>query len=192
MKQLVATLSFCVCLAAGLCARCTTLPDSCGNDKTQFEVTTQKKQPAPAPPADGKAQIVFIEVVDRNLACWSCGSPTSRIGMDGAWVGANQGNSYFAIDVAPGEHHLCVDWQSAFGSLKQKVGMAEFTAEAGKTYYFEVKMKLKKYDYGSGSNSSSDVDRDLSFAQVSDDEGQYRVKASALAASTAGIGSSRR
>jgi hypothetical protein len=180
MKQLVAMLSFCVCLAAGLQARSTTLPDACGNDKTQFDVKTQKNQPAPAPPAEGKSQIVFIQFVDRNLGCWNCGSPTSRVGVDGAWVGANQGSSWFAMDVTPGEHHLCTDWQSALGTLKKKVGMADFVAEPGKTYYFEVKMKLKAY----GSGDSSDVDRDLNFAQVSGDEGKYRMQSSALAKST--------
>jgi hypothetical protein len=164
-------------------AGATVLPDSCGNDKVQFDVKTQKHQQLPAPAA-GKAQIIFIEFLDKNLACWSCGTPTSRFGMDGAWVGANQGNSYFAVDVAPGEHHLCTDWQSAFGRLKQKVGMAEFVAEAGKIYYFEAKMKLKEHDYGTGPGSSSEVDRDLDFEQVSEDEGRYRMKASATATAT--------
>jgi hypothetical protein len=178
MKQAIGVF-FLACLALCFQARCTTLPDSCGSDKIQFDVTTQKHQPPPVPPAAGKAQIIFIEALDRNLGCWSCGSPTSRIGMDGAWVGATQGNSYFAIDVAPGEHHLCTDWQSAFGTLKNKIGMAEFTAEAGKTYYFEVKMKLKEI----GSGDTSDVDRDLGFAQISDDEGKFRMKSAARATS---------
>jgi len=179
MNRLTVMLSLCMCLVAGLRARSTTLPNSCGDDKTQFDVKTQKKQPAPAPPADGKAQIVFIEALDKNLGCWSCGAPSSRIGLDGAWVGANKGNSYFAIDVAPGEHHLCTDWQSVFGTLKKKIGMAEFTAEPGKTYYFEVKMKLKEV----GSSDSNDVDRDLSFVQISEDEGKFRMQSAALATS---------
>jgi hypothetical protein len=32
--------------------------------------------------------------------------------MDGAWVGTNQGSSYFFFAAAPGEHHLCIHWQS--------------------------------------------------------------------------------
>jgi hypothetical protein len=182
MKQVSgAFLSF-VFFALMIQARCTTLPDSCGNDKVQFDVKTQKNQPAPAPPQEGKAQIVFIEAMDKNLACWTCGSPTSRYGLDGAWAGATQGNSYFTVDVAPGEHHLCMDWQSAFGRLRQKIGMAEFTAEAGKTYYFEAKVKIKEIG---GGNGGGDVDRDLNFVQVSDDEGKFRLKASALATATA-------
>jgi len=59
--------------------------------------------------------------------------------------------------------------------------MADFTAEAGKTYYFESKVKIKEHNYG---DNGGEVDRDLSFSQVSDDEGKYRVKASALATAT--------
>jgi len=182
MKQAIGAFLFLVPLTFAVQAKCTTLPDNCGDDKVQFDVRTEKHQPAPAPPQAGKAQIVFIEAMDKNLACWSCGSPTSRFGMDGAWVGATQGNSYFTLDIAPGEHHLCMDWQSAFGRLRQKLGMAEFTAEAGKTYYFEAKVKIKEHNYG---DSNSQVDRDLDFVQISDDEGRYRVKAAALAIATA-------
>ena len=57
--------------------------------------------------------------------------------------------------------------------------MAEFVAEPGATYYFEVKMKLKEI----GSGDSSDVDRDLYFAQLSDNEGKFRMKTAALATS---------
>jgi hypothetical protein len=180
MKQAIGAFLFLVPLTIAIQARGTSLPDSCGDDKVQFDVQTEKHPPAPVPPQEGKAQIVFIETMDKNLGCWSCGAPTSRYGLDGSWVGASQGNSYFTLDVAPGEHHLCMDWQSAFGRLRQKIGMAEFTAEAGKTYYFEAKVKLK--EYSGGENSAGDIDRDLNFVQVSDDEGKFRLKASALAA----------
>jgi hypothetical protein len=184
MKQAIGACLFLVSLAFVIQARCTTLPDACGDDKVQFDVKTQKNSPAPEPPDARKARVVLIEVLDRNMACWSCGTPTSRFGLDGAWVGATQGNSYFTVDVAPGEHHLCTGWQSALPWLREKVGVAEFTAEAGKTYYFEVLVKLKEHNYGAGADGSSEVDRDLKFAQVSDDEGRYRLKASALATAT--------
>ena len=179
MKQAICTLFTCFCLALGYQARCTTLPDACGDDKTQIDVKTQKNQPVPSAPEEGKAQIIFIEAMDKNLACWSCGTPSSRFGIDGAWVGATKGDSYFTVTVSPGEHHLCADWQSAFGRLKKMVGMADFVAEAGKTYYFEAKVRIKAHEYGGGADASSEVDRDLSFTQVGDDEGKYRVKASA-------------
>jgi hypothetical protein len=177
MNAKIGVFLFALCLIVTLRSQATTLPDSCGSDKTQFDVKTQKHQPGPAAPADGKAQIVFIEAMDRNLGCWSCGSPTSRVGIDGAWVGATQGNSWFSVEVPPGEHHLCTDWQSALGTLKKKIGMADLTAESGKTYYFEVKMKIKEV----GSGNTSDVDRDLDFAQISEDEGKFRLQSAALA-----------
>jgi hypothetical protein len=178
-RLLVALLS--ASLLAALQARAKTiLPDACGDDSVKFDVSTQKSQPPPAPPVDGKAQIVFIETLD---GCFGCGTPTSRFGMDGAWVGANKGSSYFTMDIAPGEHHLCTDWQSVFGKLKQKVGLTSFTAEAGKVYYYEAKVTMIAHQYGFGPNSSREVDKDLVFGQLSDDEGKYRVKASAVAAS---------
>lgn len=180
-KQVLGAILLCVGVSAAIPAWATVLPDSCGSDGTTFNVKTQKNRPAPAPPAAGKAQFVFIEALDKDLACWSCGTPTSRFGMDGAWVGANKGSSYFTVDVSPGEHHLCADWQSAFGSLKDKLGMADVNAEAGKTYYFEAKVTLHVHQYGTGANSSSEVDQGFHFKQADDDEGQYRIKASAVA-----------
>jgi hypothetical protein len=88
------------------------LPDSCGSEKVDFDVNSKKDQPAPAPPEEGKAQIVFIESLEKSGVL---GTPTNRYGMDGAWVGANKGNSYFTVSVAPGEHHLCSNWAKNVG-----------------------------------------------------------------------------
>lgn len=157
-------------------AGATVLPDACGDDKVKFNVSREKGQPAPASPGDGKAQIVFVEEIDKNAPCLGC-SITTRIGVDGAWVGANQGNSYFAVALAPGEHHMCTDWQSTFGMLKAKIGLTSFTAEAGKTYYYKIKVTLKQL----GENS---VDRELGLEPISEDEGKYGIKAFPLSKST--------
>ena len=154
----------------GLTARCTTLPDSCGDDKIQFDVATQKKPPAPAPPADGKAQILFLE--NENQPVGPFMHATVRFGMDGAWVGADNGNSYFALDVAPGVHHLCANWQSALGSFKKNVDLTSFTAEPGKVYYFAASVTAE---------SQSVVTFGLS--QLNEDEGRYRVGFSELSTS---------
>jgi hypothetical protein len=180
MKPTLSAFLLCVPLVFALQARATVLPDACGDDKVKFDVSTQKAQPAPAPPAAGKAQIVFVETMDKPWGCLECGSPTTRFGMDSAWVGANKGNSYFTLDVAPGEHKVCADWQSVFGALKQKTGVTSFTAEAGKVYYFEAKVEFEVHQYGVGPGSNTEIDRHFKFSQLSDDEGQYRVKASAL------------
>src|ERR1019366_1867895 len=47
------------------------------------------------------------------------GCITTKIALDGAWVGANHHNSYFSFAVDPGERHLCANWQSHFARLSQ-------------------------------------------------------------------------
>jgi hypothetical protein len=64
--------------------------------------------------------------------------PTTKIGIDGKWVGANKKNSYFAVSLGPGEHHLCAVIQSSFASSDPE--FAHLTAEAGKTYYFRTRI----------------------------------------------------
>ena len=116
-------------------AQTNTLPDSCGDDKVNFDVKLEKRQPLPAGPESGSAQIVFIETLDKAGTCMHCIS-TTRIGVDGKWAGANEGNSYFAISVPPGEHNLCTDVQSRSGKLQ--LGMGTLTAEAGKMFYYKA------------------------------------------------------
>jgi hypothetical protein len=169
MKSKMGALLLLLLLAIPVRSRATTLPDSCGADKTQFEVKTAKNQPAPAPPADGKALIVFVENFDQNEGfCIDC-KVTTRVGVDGNWVGANHGNSYFSYSVDPGQHHLCADWQSDLGSLKQKVGLAQLDAAAGSVYYYQVKVRIRKY-------GNAAEERYLDLAPIDPDEGKYLVK----------------
>lgn len=188
MKQAIGAFLFLVPLTIAIQARCTTLPDSCGDDKIQFDVKTQKNQPQPASADPAKARIVFVEFVDKSNAgiCIGCNF-TARVGLDGAWVGANKGNSYFAADIPPGEHHLCVDWQSSGGELRSKVGVAALNAEAGKVYYYQVTFKETQGDITRLPNAlvSSVPDWSLDLARLSEDEGKYGVKISALATATA-------
>lgn len=165
MKQPIGTLAFCLCVAIGSQARCATLPDACGNDAVQFNVTTQKGQPAPAPPAGDKAQIVFIETAyGLNV--------TSRIGMDGAWVGADQGNSYLTLDVTPGLHHLCANWQSSFQTMDRLVQLYALNAEPGKVYYFLINAVATNFESY------------FTLAPLNVDEAMYLIQTSPLAAST--------
>jgi hypothetical protein len=180
---------FLVC-ASLFCAaqvHATVLPDSCGDDKIQFNVTTQKDQPAPATPKVGDAQIVFVEYIDKSAtgSCFGCNF-TARVGVDGAWVGANKGNSYFTLAVAPGEHHLCAGWQSVIGKLRSKVDATSFTAEAGKTYYYQITIKGTPGEVTGTSNGtvSSSTNWALSLEPLNNDMGKYRVKVSALATAT--------
>ena len=72
----------------------TVLPDACGDENVKFDVKTEKDQPAPEPPPAGSGQIIFVE--EQN-ARTSFHMVTVRYGMDGNWVGANYGDSYFVL-----------------------------------------------------------------------------------------------
>jgi hypothetical protein len=109
----------------------------CGPIDAKFDVKTDKTQHPIVAAESGKAVVYFVED-DSHFQ--SNPKPTTRIGVDGSWVGANHGSSYFYFPVEPGEHHLCASWQSWIGAgTRNKAAAAHFTAEAGSVYYFTVK-----------------------------------------------------
>ena len=91
-------------------------------------------------PEAGKARIVFIGRIDAP-GCLGCDDFAPRIGVDGSWVGATKGNSYFVLDVAPGTHNVCADWKSISAARGRNWGVASFSAEPGQTYFFETKIE---------------------------------------------------
>lgn len=178
MKLRLSATFLCVLLVAMIQAQAAVvLPDACGSDKVKFKVTqpeqpVQPAQPVVVTPDAGKALIVFVETMDKGTSfCIPCADATTRVGMDGAWVGANYGNSYFTLAVTPGEHHLCTDWQSSSDKLKQLIGLTSFTAEAGKVYYFQVKVTDKA--------EGQYIKKDLQLMPLNEDEGKFRLKVSA-------------
>jgi hypothetical protein len=183
MKSRHAVLLVCGLLAfAAQALAKTILPDACGDDGVKFEVTALKNAPPPAPPADGKAQIVFIEDESQGLGFGM--HATIRYGLDGAWAGANNGNTFFVMNVEPGEHHLCVSWQSALKMLKKSIDVASFTAEAGKVYYYSADIKITTIRGASGPGVTSGgggANIDFGLLPLNEDEGKYRVKAWKLA-----------
>jgi hypothetical protein len=128
----------------------------CGAPDTKFDVKTAEGQ-HPAQPEAGKALVYFIQ---DDSAYISRPRPTTRMGVDGEWVGATHSNSYFYFSVNPGLHHLCASWQGD----GQKAAAAHFTAEAGGVYYFEVKNSY----WTNGSTG-------MSLDPVDSDEGQLLV-----------------
>jgi hypothetical protein len=168
-------LAFSVFLAFAAQVRATVLPEACGADDVKFKVTTQKSLHGPDGPASDMAQIVIIE--DPH----SCCDAKIRIGVDGTWAGASKGGSYFAHPIFPGEHHLCMNWQIDFrdkGNLKDEVHISSLTAEAGKTYYYEVKIRRRnKIEH-------EPIAYDLELTPLNEDEGRYGVKTSKLGSAT--------
>lgn len=110
---------------------------ACGPDDVQFDVKTHTNGPPLANPAAGKALVYLLE--EQLGPCLWC-TPTTRIALDGVWVGANHGNSFFSFAVEPGDHHLCTDWQNDGEDNGRVVALASFVAEAGKAYYFKARM----------------------------------------------------
>ena len=169
MKSKILLLLLCAPLVSGVCASAkTVLPDSCGSDSVKFDVKTEKDQPPPAAPAEGKAQIVLVGTVPVESAL--ARFPVIRFGVNGTWVGANRGNSYFALDVAPGPQNVCVSAQGVMqGMAKDLVDMQTFNAEAGKVYYLEARFGMMG---GPGGGVVT-----FGLAPLNENEGKYRVKA---------------
>ncbi len=103
---------------------------ACGPKAAKFNVQLVSGQP-PAAPEPGKALVYFIQ--DES------GYFITKVGLDGAWVGAIERNSYLFATVAPGEHHACAMWQKNLGNAMHPAPhFAHFTAEAGKVYYYLI------------------------------------------------------
>ena len=144
-----------------------------GPDKVQFDVTTDKKQhpEAKAKAEAGKAAVYVFED-ERREPNELFGLVTTRIGVDGQWVGANHGKSYFFFSVDPGSHDLCANWQSSFKMYSKLVSAASLTAEAGKVYYFRAVVEERTH-----------TPTAVRIEAVDPAEGQLLVAGSALSSS---------
>jgi len=140
---------------------------ACGRENVSFKVKLEESQPTPAQPDPGKARVYFFHDAGTSA---TLGYPTVKLAMDGAWVGANHGNSYFSVSVAPGEHHVCVTLQSSL--VAQRVELAHFTAEADRVYYFRTRLVM-----------SRTVEL-LELDPIDSDQGKYLVVSSTLSVST--------
>ena len=110
---------------------------ACGPKGVTFDVKRDESQRTFAQPEPGKARVYFVQDIGEVNCLGGC--LTTKIGLDGAWVGANRHNSYFSVSVEPGEHHLCANQQSHVSRLSQLVAFAHFTADEGKVYYFRTR-----------------------------------------------------
>jgi len=112
----------------------------CGANEIHFDVKTDKRQHPTAQPDAGKALVYVIGAAWSDYVAVHVGTPPTRFGIDGTWVGANGYRSYFFFPVEPGDHRLCTSVQSKIERVvKSSTAATSFTAEAGKTYYFRTK-----------------------------------------------------
>jgi hypothetical protein len=166
MKVSLSVFFLCVLLVSAAPAlAATSLPASCGDPKIKFDVKTQKDKLPLAPPAPGKAQIVFLERENQRVTPFS--SATVRFGVDGTWSGADYSNSYFTQDVDPGEHHLCANWQGTLQNVKRTTDLTSLTLEPGKVYYLAAHVTV--------TGSAGHADIEFGLAPVDPDEANFWI-----------------
>jgi hypothetical protein len=118
---------------------------ACGPKEITFDAKQDSTQhPTPQPEA-GKALMYLIEDLGRCVDCGRASlSPRDvdnavvKVGIDGRWVGAGRGDSYLLIPAAPGDHDRCLNWLSSPEERSRAFTLANFSAEAGKIYYFRA------------------------------------------------------
>ena len=114
----------------------------CGPNEINFDVKIDKKSHPTGKPEAGKALVYVFGDENIDNVPLHVGSVTTRIGLDGTWVGAKNLKSYFFFQVTPGDHRLCTSRQSRLKSQTKISAAASFTAEAGRVYYFRIKTPL--------------------------------------------------
>jgi hypothetical protein len=110
----------------------------CGPANIKLSVKTDKHQHPSTVPEAGKALLVVFTQYEIDAQTQLIGHVTTRVGLDGNWIGANHQGSAFTYAIEPGAHHVCSDVQP-FGPAAQKLsGAVDLVAEAGVTYYYRV------------------------------------------------------
>jgi hypothetical protein len=132
----------------------------CGVMSQNFSVKTDKHQ---HPFAKADAGNALLYLVEDDSEYDASPKPTVRLGIDGMWVGATHGNSYFYVPVSPGEHHICASWEGKF--FEKYAQAAHFTAEAGHIYCFVAK---GIFSWPKG----GDLVRKMDLNRVNEDQGQ--------------------
>lgn len=135
---------------------------ACGPKGASFDVKLDKTQHPLAEPDPGEALVYFIQEKGSD----------ALIGLDGAWVGQTRKSSYFAVSVAPGEHHVCADVHTPRGIPGVPMGFLHFTAEAGRIYYFDARVVYGTESY-------------LFLDAVDSDQANYLIDSLPLSVSTA-------
>jgi hypothetical protein len=193
-RMMIFVLLMCLALTPSARAKKNVLPDACGDDKAEFHVSVVDDHTQELKAQEGKALLVIVEEGESNHF-----DLTTRYGIDGTWVGATHGSSYFLVQLAPGEHHLCVSPQKHFGFTgtmrEHLISMTPFTAEAGKVYFFGGKESATgtpgqsvyvppaagSSAPGQYAHTAGSATLVVDYGFMSEDEGKYRVKVGKLA-----------
>lgn len=107
--------------------------NGCGAGSPQFLVVTDSAVPG-APPKVSRSRIVIFQPGDSVTG----GTQVFRVAVDGVWTAALRDYSWQAFLVAPGRHHVCVQWESPLKSLAQETATAMVQARPGQTSWLEL------------------------------------------------------
>lgn len=113
----------------------------------------------PQLPQPGKALVYFVQDESGTRA-----HLTSRVGLDGSWVGALERNSYFSVAVTPGKHHACVAMTNRKHPNAQLI---QFTVKPGDVKYYRVRAIVGGEELGSFAV--------ILFGPVDKDETRYLI-----------------
>ncbi len=134
MRAAVALVLFTVSLLAQDARTIPALTAACGPADVRYNVVRKKLPPPLDWPRPGKA---LVYVIQNDTYFYSTPKPITRVGLDGAWVGATRDDTYIYFEVEPGEHDLCGSWQPPLGfGSGRGVATTHFMAESGRAYYF--------------------------------------------------------
>jgi hypothetical protein len=167
------------------CAMAQSIPEvapasaGCGPANIKFDVKLNRAEHQLQEPERGKALVYVIEVFQKPPGQLG-GTPTIRVGLNGKWVGANRGTSYFSFAVDPGENRVCTNWQSLRRQLSHQHALTSFVAEPGKTYFFKVETRFELSN--SGLSTPNEV-WSFDLKPISPEEGRNFVSASPLSIS---------
>lgn len=129
-------------------------PAACGPKNEKFELKVEKPVDAEAPVPPEQAAVYFVTKLSRfNRAVY-------MVAIDGAWVGALRGDSYFRTTVPAGVHHACL-WVKGM-----TLGLVELNVAPTQTYYVRGHWRTGFLHGG--------VDAEV----ISSDEGKYLVSTS--------------
>jgi|SRR6185369_5203533 len=172
MKGLLALVMFLAQLAFAQSQTASPTAAGCGPAEVKFKVLRDQKNHSAGQPESGKALVYLIQDDTQFL---SRPRPTTRVGIDGIWVGATQSQSYFYVSVEPGEHRVCASWQSFVGApVAHSSAAVHLTAVAAHTYYFVVRNSFQ---------SQPRSPANIELVSVDDAQGQLLVSESGFSTS---------
>lgn len=104
---------------------------ACGPQTVKVNFKTIPTPKLVSGPSPGKALVYFFVDSPQEF-------PTVRFGIDGKWVATTRGTSFAAVNVDPGQHHLCSSERVHFAGTM--VALDGVRAQAGQTYLFTVEV----------------------------------------------------